>query len=149
MIILNWKESDRAKSMLGWYKCKLDALNRKHVLNPRLLAALEAEKEKLQSRINELSDALKEFDRLVRQSAHAEAPHTLADVGRSLIDRRLRLQVTQEQLSILLGIHPSSLMRYERSEYLGAKFSCIIRVDVILSELEQAESIPANAASQK
>ena len=86
-------------------------------VHPRLL---RAEREALESQLEDLSLEIKEYEALRSSKATALEIDEFNRLGEGLIQARIAKGLTQKQLAEKLGVKPQQIQRYEKERYEGA-----------------------------
>lgn len=127
-------ENDFAKTnvRISMLKGRRDRL-RQRVADPLLAAAANAEIALLNHRIEELSEQLRTYrDFLSATNTSTPEIVSLIDVPARLIQRRIRLRMTQQDLGDASGHTRQCISRYERTLYASASLARLIQIDSLL-----------------
>lgn len=142
-MILNENDFSRTNVRVSMLKGRRDRL-RQRVADPHLAAAAHVEIAHLDHRIEELSAELRTYRELLSGTNTTTTPDvvTLIDVPARLIQRRIRLRMTQFDLGDAAGQTRQSISRYERTLYASASLARLIQIDSLLrtEELNRRET---------
>lgn len=117
---------------------------RLRVADPRQAAAAQAEIARVEKRIDELEAQVRSYLSLRSDKNATPEIVTLIDVPETLIQRRLRLGMTQSDLGDVCGQTRQCISRYERTLYAGASFARLIQIDSLL-RAEEVRRLEADA----
>ncbi len=137
-MILNLNDWLRAAVRVTMLKGRLDYLRRR-IANPAEAAAARAEIERMENRISELCRELQRYQSLCSRTEPPAKPIVLADIPRSLIERRISAGLSQTGLARLMGVTRQTLSRYERTGFVAVTLARMVQMDSILREHEIAQ----------
>ncbi len=140
-MILNGRDFVRTSVRVTMMKGQYDRLQRR-IADPRAAAAARAEIACLEKRIGELSEQLRTYVSLLSGTQPTPEIVTLVDVPDTLIQRRIRLGLTQADLGNAAGQTRQCISRYERTLYASASLARVIQIDSLL----RAEEVLQRAA---
>lgn len=116
--------------------------------DPRLLPALQkAQREAVQSQLEDLRDQIVEYETLRTGKWSVLSLDSLEELPQALIKARIAAGLTQRQLAEKLGLKEQQIQRYEATEYASADLARInevaraldvrVREDVFLASAQQ------------
>lgn len=150
-MIKNEREYKIAKSTAVRFERELNARATAEVraaeaaIHPRLL---EAEREALQSQLDELKSDIAAYEALRSGYARALEVESLADLPKALIQGRIALGLTQRELAERLGTSEQQIQRYEATDYSGANLGRIVSVANALNlRIPDSLSLPPSSVS--
>ena len=94
-------------------------------VHPRLL---RAEREALESQLEDLSLEIKDYEALRSSKATTLEIDDFNRLGDALIQARIAKGMTQKQLAERLGVKPQQIQRYEKERYEGATLKRLTEV---------------------
>jgi DNA-binding XRE family transcriptional regulator len=114
---------------------------RRRIANPREAAFAASEVKRMEIRIYELEQQLKQYYELINGQPLIDKDsclrfmsiHQLPD---HLIKRRIRSGITQAQLARAIGSTRQVIARYERTRYASVSLKRIIQIDAVLRMFE-------------
>lgn len=92
----------------------------------------QAQRNGLQSEIDELESQMKEYELLRSGKVTVKTVSDLAQLPSMLIRARIASGMTQKDLAVRLGVAEQQVQRYEASEYSGANLSRLVEVSRIV-----------------
>ena len=130
-MILSGKDLAKAQSRITMLKGRCD-LMRRRIADPREAALATVEISRVERRIDELTEQMQTYFDLFCEQTMASTSVTLVDVLARLIQRRIRLNMSQAELGKAFGQTRQSISRYEKTRYAGASLKRLIEIDLLL-----------------
>jgi hypothetical protein len=140
-MILNAKERTIVDSSIRLLKGKLDQLRRRRNFNPQETWLARIEIERIERRIEELESEKRQYYALLHRFTPLPLPSTLHEIPDFLIQRRIRVGLTQGEMGRRLGFAGRSIQRYEQTRFAGASFDRILQIDFLLRQIESEKSV--------
>ena len=130
-MILNGNDFARTRVRISMLKGRCDRLRRR-IADPRQAKAAQAEIATVENRIVELSEQIRTYLRLLNDCGTIPEVVTLIDVPDTLIQRRIRLGMSQADLGEASGQTRQCISRYERTLYASVSLARLIQIDSLL-----------------
>jgi len=124
-MIKNERQYHITKAQIAKFEAALEKLSARESQNVRLR---QLEENALRSQLDELRDAMQQYERLRssgRAPIHIDA---LADLPHALVKARIAAGLSQKELAERLGLKEQQIQRYEATDYSGASLSRISQV---------------------
>lgn len=134
-MILNWTDMARADSRISMLRARCDLL-RKRVADVRAAAHAALEVERMESRIEELSEQMQNYRNALKSGPVETGVLELIEIPKMLIERRIRLGWSQTQLATALSQPRQVVSRYEGTRYASVSLRRLMQVDYILRDEE-------------
>jgi len=146
-MIKNEREYRITKAQAGKFEHALAELSRSGG-DPRLHPLLQkAEREAIQSQLEELQEQIAEFEALRSGKRSVLSLDSLEELPQALIKARIAAGLTQRELAEKLGLKEQQIQRYEATEYASADLARLsevaralrirVREDVFLETTQQ------------
>jgi hypothetical protein len=143
-MILNAKQLAVADAKISMLKGRCDYLRRR-IANPLEAQFARDEIGRMQQRIDELEEQRRLYLSLVSRGRRASTYQRLAEISAQLIERRLSLGWSTEQLGKAVGQPRQSIALYERTRYAGVSLRRLIQIDLALLAEEVRSQAHADA----
>ena len=132
-MILNDRQYKIAKSQLHDFQTALDNFSvsdKEHQdVHPKIIGA---HKEALKSKINDLSNEIREYESLKAGNTVIAEVKNLAELPILLIKSRIANQLTQAVLGQKLGMKEQQIQRYESEKYNSASLKTLLKIADVL-----------------
>jgi DNA-binding XRE family transcriptional regulator len=147
-MIRNERQYIITKAQIKKFKKALDEFDKqKSSTHPMLV---KAQKESMQSQLEELEDQEKEYEKLRAGKYKVLKGSSIDDLPIGLIRARIALGLTQKQLAERVGLKEQQIQRYEENDYASASFSRLKEIIKALGlDIEEKIFLPKDQQVQQ
>jgi len=128
-MITNERQYKITRTQADKFRRALDELSKTHELKADLHPRLaRAEREALESQLQDLTDELEAYDALQSSEASIIEINDFSELADGLIKARIASGLTQQDLAERVGLKPQQIQRYEAERYAGASLTRLIEI---------------------